>query len=62
MLSIYHIFAGHDATKGLAKMSLEPQDLDQEPGDLQKDELEALNKFYDLFTKKYKVVGKLAKL
>jgi membrane-associated progesterone receptor component len=55
---IYHIFAGRDATKALAKTSLEEEDLDKDATGLSADEVEALDKFYNLYTKKYVPIGK----
>lgn len=59
---MYNVFAGHDATRGLAKMSLEPEDLDKDASDLTPDEMVSVDKFYALFMQKYVPLGKLSKL
>ncbi|EGW34264.1 uncharacterized protein SPAPADRAFT_59685 [Spathaspora passalidarum NRRL Y-27907] len=61
----YENFAGRDASRGLAKNSFDLEmltPLDQpidKLGDLNKEELESLANWEDLFENKYKVVGKL---
>ena len=54
----YNIFAGHDATYGLGKMSLETVDLDKDASGLTTEEMAAVDKFYNLFMSKYTPVGK----
>lgn len=56
----YSLFAGHDATRNLAQMSLSEIDLD-EPGYVpaDSDEDAALNGWEDKFSEKYHVVGSL---
>lgn len=56
---MYHVFAGHDATRGLAKMSLEPEDLDKDASTLSPEEAASVDKFYALFMQKYTPVGRL---
>ena len=55
---MYHVFAGHEATRGLAKMSLEAEDLDKDPSGLTSEEMVSVDKFYALFMQKYVPVGK----
>eukprot|EP00026_Physarum_polycephalum_P015047 Phypoly_transcript_15636.p1 GENE.Phypoly_transcript_15636~~Phypoly_transcript_15636.p1 ORF type:complete len:111 (+),score=15.79 Phypoly_transcript_15636:191-523(+) len=55
----YHVFAGHDGTRGLAKMSLEPEDLDKDATGLTPEEQASVDRFYGLFMQKYVPVGTL---
>lgn len=55
----YGSFAGHDCTLALAKMSLEPEDLDAPVGALTQDEEDKLEDWVDTFRGKYRPVGKL---
>lgn len=55
----YGAFAGHDCTLALAKMSLDPEDLDAPVRDLSPDEEEKLEDWIDTFRGKYRSVGKL---
>jgi len=56
----YALFAGHDATRALACMSLDPGCLDCPClGDLTEEQLGALNDWVVRFQHKYAVVGKL---
>lgn len=60
----YHLFAGHDATRALAKMSFEPEELAQDHfDDLTFMEREALNDWLMKFEvmKGYPVVGRVLK-
>lgn len=53
------MFAGRDATLALAKTSLEEEDLDKGLEHVKEEDMKALNNFFDLFKKKYDVVGTL---
>ena len=57
----YHLFAGREAGRALAKSSLEPEDVARggELGDLSADELETLAQWEAKFRSKYPVVGRL---
>lgn len=58
----YHLFVGHDASRALAKMSLNPQDLaNSDLSDLTEKELKVLGDWESKFllSKKYPVVGVL---
>ena len=54
----YHVFAGRDASRGLAKMSLESADVDDpRVDDLMLSEIDTLSDWTQKFEMKYKVVG-----
>ena len=54
----YHIFAGRDASRGLAKMSLDIADVDEPKiNDLSLSELDELQSWSDRIAAKYKCVG-----
>jgi len=53
----YAAFAGHDASRCLAKMSLSADDLDKNITDLTKEELTTLHEWRDRYEKSYPVVG-----
>jgi predicted heme/steroid binding protein len=54
----YGIFAGREATRALAKMSFEPEDLaSRDLSDLNEEQLEALINWETLFRNKYPQVG-----
>ena len=56
----YHIFAGRDASRGLAKMSLELDDVDNASlADLSLSELDALQGWCDRLAAKYAIAGHL---
>ncbi|MCH2022937.1 MAG: cytochrome P450 [Saprospiraceae bacterium] len=58
----YHLFAGKDASRGLAKMSFSDDDLsDQNLNDLTDKEIEVLNNWEHKFKEKYPIVGTLIK-
>ena len=58
----YHVFAGRDATRGLAKMSLDAADMDDpRVDDLSLSELDALQGWVTKFESKYRVVGHLVR-
>ena len=59
----YHIFAGRDATRGLAKMSTELSDVDNpNVDDLTLNEIDTLSDWTQKFQFKYKCVGHLVDL
>ena len=57
----YHAFCGKDASRALAKMSLDPNDLDNAHGiaDLSEKEIKILDDWEALFKRKYPAVGTL---
>lgn len=55
----YRIFAGHDASRALAKTSLEQSDVRPEWEDLSDAEKKTLNEWEVFFSKRYNVVGKV---
>lgn len=57
----YHLFAGIDASRALAKMSFKPEDLTSDISDLTQEELKTLNDWEKKFleSKAYPVVGYL---
>ena len=56
----YHIFAGRDASRGLAKMSLEVKDVDDPSiDDLNLSEIDAMNNWAEKLAAKYPIVGHL---
>eukprot|EP01133_Synstelium_polycarpum_P015610 gene15610-18548_t len=56
----YAIFAGHDATRCLAKSSFETTDLNQmDTSSLTADEMESLNNWVSFFDERYEVVGRV---
>eukprot|EP00467_Chlorarachnion_reptans_P024815 CAMPEP_0114489188 /NCGR_PEP_ID=MMETSP0109-20121206/1749_1 /TAXON_ID=29199 /ORGANISM="Chlorarachnion reptans, Strain CCCM449" /LENGTH=126 /DNA_ID=CAMNT_0001665669 /DNA_START=140 /DNA_END=520 /DNA_ORIENTATION=- len=58
--AIYGMFAGRDASRGLGKMSLEKQDVDDpRTNDFTEKDLESLNKWVGRFESKYPIVGRL---
>ena len=58
--SAYNVFAGRDATRNLATGDLDPKGLENPSKEgLTEDELAVLNQWINLFSTKYKVVGKL---
>ena len=57
----YHIFTGHDASRALAKMSLKPEDVDNDNlKDLSLSERDTLDEWFAKFDTKYERVGKMA--
>jgi|EP00945_MAST-04E_sp_MAST-4E-sp1_P000053 glutathione S-transferase/predicted heme/steroid binding protein len=55
----YHLFTGHDASRSLAKMSLDPSDLNGATDDLNENQLSTLDDWFKKFTEKYPRVGVL---
>jgi predicted heme/steroid binding protein len=56
----YHVFAGKDASRSLAIMSMESHDLESSDlSDLTEEQRVALSKWYTTFDKKYPLVGAL---
>lgn len=58
----YHIFAGKECSRALAKMSLSDEDCNDKLDDLSKRQLEVLQEWEAKFQEKYKVVGKVLAL
>ena len=57
--STYHLFTGHDASRSLAKMSLDPSDLNGVVDDLTEAQLSTLDDWFKKFSEKYPRVGVL---
>lgn len=55
----YHVFVGRDASRALAKSSLEEEDALPEYTDLPESELSTLDDWYKFFSLRYNIVGKL---
>ena len=53
----YHFFTGHDASRSLAKMSLDPSDLNGPIDDLNETQLSTLDDWFKKFSEKYPRVG-----
>lgn len=53
------MFAGHDASRALAKTSTNPADVKPEWEDLDDKEKGVLNDWYTFFSKRYNIVGKV---
>ncbi|XP_062413391.1 neudesin [Pungitius pungitius] len=54
----YNALAGKDATRAVAKMSLDPADLTSDPSGLTEEQLEALDTvFEETYKRKYPIVG-----
>ncbi|KAM3075193.1 hypothetical protein ACMFMG_007356 [Clarireedia jacksonii] len=53
----YHIFAGHDASRALAKTSTKADDVSPDWYDLPEKEKGVLNDWNTFFSKRYNVVG-----
>jgi len=56
----YAVFAGRDASRALAKSSLELVDCNGKVDDLNEEERGTLAKWVTFFSKRYPIVGKLA--
>ena len=58
--SNYHIFTGYDASRALAKMSLDVKDLENPSiDDLNESELQTLDDWVEKFKSKYTIVGRI---
>lgn len=59
----YHVFTGKEASRGLAKSSLEPEDnrpdISDKIDDLSEKELGVLDDWYTFFSKRYNIVGRV---
>lgn len=55
----YHVFAGKEVSRALAKMSLVTEDCNDKLDDLTKHQLEVLTDWETKFQEKYEVVGKV---
>ncbi|KAH8905637.1 cytochrome b5 [Coniochaeta sp. PMI_546] len=53
----YHVFAGKDASRALAKTSTKAEDVKPEWADLDEKEKSTLNDWETFFSKRYNVVG-----
>jgi len=53
----YHVFAGKDPSRALAKSSLKPEDCVPEWQDVEDKEKTVLNDWYTFFSKRYNIVG-----
>ncbi|KAI9857440.1 MAG: hypothetical protein M1824_004848 [Vezdaea acicularis] len=56
----YHVFAGKDASRALAKSSLKSEDAVPEWSDLDDEKKTTLNDWFTFFSKRYNIVGKVA--
>lgn len=55
----YHIFAGKDASRALAKSSLDPADALPHYDDLPDRQKQVLNDWYKFFSLRYNIVGRV---
>ncbi|QSL65513.1 hypothetical protein MERGE_002826 [Pneumocystis wakefieldiae] len=55
----YHVFAEKDASRGFGKSSLKEEDAIADYSNLNESELQTLEKWFDFFSKKYNIVGKV---
>ncbi|EED23704.1 progesterone binding protein, putative [Talaromyces stipitatus ATCC 10500] len=55
----YHVFAGKDASRALAKSSLKKEDCRPEWEDLDDKEKTVLEEWFTFFSKRYNIVGKV---
>ncbi|KAK6355878.1 hypothetical protein TWF718_000257 [Orbilia javanica] len=55
----YHIFTGKDASRGLGKSSLKPEDAIPDYSGLNESEMETLENWYTFFSNRYNIVGKV---
>lgn len=55
----YHIFAGKDASRALAKSSLKSEDASPDYADLGEKERKTLDDWYRFFSLRYNIVGKV---
>ncbi|KAJ5231462.1 Membrane steroid-binding protein 2 [Penicillium citrinum] len=55
----YKVFAGKDASRALAKSSLKPEDCVPDWYDLPEKEKTVLDEWYQFFSKRYNIVGKV---
>lgn len=55
----YHVFAGKDATRALAKSSLEEEDCIGDYVDLPASDIETLNDWFEYFKLRYSIMGTL---
>ncbi|KAK6358955.1 hypothetical protein TWF696_000127 [Orbilia brochopaga] len=55
----YHIFSGKDASHGLGKSSLKPEDAHADYSKLDESGMETLNNWHTFFSKRYNIMGRL---
>lgn len=55
----YNVFVGKDASRALAKSSLDPTHARPEYEDLDAKELKVLDDWYSFFSQRYNIVGRL---
>ena len=53
------VFAGKDASRGLAQSSLKPEDAVSDWEDLSDEHKKVLNDWFTFFSKRYNIVGKV---
>ncbi|KAI0779605.1 progesterone binding protein [Fomes fomentarius] len=58
----YNLFAGKDASRALGMSSLKPEDAVSDYSTLSPGDLKTLNDWFDFFSKRYNVVGKVIDL
>lgn len=59
MLTDGSVFAGKDASRGLAQSSLKPEDARPDWEDLTDEQKKVLNDWFTFFSKRYNIVGKV---
>ncbi|PIL36298.1 hypothetical protein GSI_01961 [Ganoderma sinense ZZ0214-1] len=58
----YNLFAGKDASRALGMSSLKPEDAVSDFSSLSETDMKTLNDWYDFFSKRYDVVGRVIDL
>ncbi|MCJ1357720.1 MAG: hypothetical protein MMC33_007716 [Icmadophila ericetorum] len=58
----YRVFAGHDASRALAKSSLKAEDISPEFENLDEKEKKVLDDWFAFFSKRYNILGKVVNL
>lgn len=60
LTSLTKVFAGKDASRGLGKSSLKPEDAVSDYSTLDTDEMKVLDDWFTYFSKRYNIVGKVS--
>ncbi|KAG8800802.1 hypothetical protein FRC17_006804 [Serendipita sp. 399] len=58
----YHVFAGKDASKGLALSSVKPEDAVPDYSELNEEAKKTLDGWYEFFQKRYNIMGTVSDL
>ncbi|KAI0708911.1 progesterone binding protein [Cerioporus squamosus] len=58
----YNLFAGKDASRALGMSSLKPEDAVSDYSTLSEGDMKTLNDWFDFFSKRYNIVGKVIDL